>query len=395
MAASRKALILVTGHTIERPRPTVDQSHVLGGIDDKPMLLHQIEQLRSLVSEIILAVDFLEEPMKKQLENLERAFGVKITICESRDAYGSGGWLAVAKQRGLLAVDGDGPFFLLRSDIICHYPLTKMITFHEFHKREATMVIKWEASLSDQEDVVIIDDKTGMVREFTGHLGDVQSFDPETGMFYCIKGDHYRTSDSGGYVIAGIYLLNPSVVDKAQLRLMSFEEEILPTLALEGNLYALHSEGLHFNLQNRGFDGALNAYRGGTLHMSGNPRLWVDERSYVAPSVIMEPNCRVDEYANVSNSILMNGVQVQRGAKVQQSIIGQRSIVGEGAIIIDMSVIGEEVEVHRQSDLVGAVVLGNGRKVGWLGTEIKHAISMPPDVDLGASTSGSSPPESP
>jgi mannose-1-phosphate guanylyltransferase len=52
---------------------------------------------------------------------------------------GTAGPLALAREE---LDDGSGePFFVLNSDVICEYPLKKMLEFHKARNAEATLLV--------------------------------------------------------------------------------------------------------------------------------------------------------------------------------------------------------------------------------------------------------------
>jgi mannose-1-phosphate guanylyltransferase len=77
--------------------------------------------------------------MKAFCEQWEKKLGVKITLSHEDEPLGTAGPLALAKD---ILDDGSGePFFVLNSDVICHYPLSEMIAFHKRKGAEATILV--------------------------------------------------------------------------------------------------------------------------------------------------------------------------------------------------------------------------------------------------------------
>jgi mannose-1-phosphate guanylyltransferase len=77
--------------------------------------------------------------MKAFCEKWEKVLGVKITLSHEDEPLGTAGPLALAKD---LLDDGSGePFFVLNSDVICHYPLSEMMAFHKRKGAEATILV--------------------------------------------------------------------------------------------------------------------------------------------------------------------------------------------------------------------------------------------------------------
>ncbi len=51
----------------------------------------------------------------------------------------SAGPLALAREH--LQCNGDEPFFVLNSDVICDFPFTDLLKFHKEHNCEGTIVV--------------------------------------------------------------------------------------------------------------------------------------------------------------------------------------------------------------------------------------------------------------
>lgn len=77
--------------------------------------------------------------MKAFCDQWEKQLGVKITLSHEDEPLGTAGPLSLAKD---ILDDGSGePFFVLNSDVICHYPLSEMMAFHKRKGAEATILV--------------------------------------------------------------------------------------------------------------------------------------------------------------------------------------------------------------------------------------------------------------
>ena len=158
-----KALILVGGFgtrlrplTLSVPKPLVE-------FINKKMIMHQIEALSKIgVNEVVLAVNYKPELMKKQLEQDLENIGVKITYSRETEPLGTAGPLALAKE--ILDNKSGEPFFVLNSDITCEYPFQELLNFHKNHGKEGTiMVTKVE---EPSKYGVVIYDNNGKISRF-------------------------------------------------------------------------------------------------------------------------------------------------------------------------------------------------------------------------------------
>ena len=117
----------------------------------------------------------------------------------------------------LLQGNEHGLFFVLNSDIVCHYEFAKMLDKHRQHNGAATVCVK------DVEDPskfgVIVANEDGLVSEYRQNPTQ----------FLSTKAN------------AGIYLFSTSVLTSNRIRAApsSLEKDVLPGLAQEGSLFCV------------------------------------------------------------------------------------------------------------------------------------------------------------
>ncbi|CAF1702288.1 hypothetical protein HID58_052855 [Brassica napus] len=223
-----KALILVGGFgtrlrplTFSIPKPLVD-------FGNKPMILHQIEALKAAgVTEVVLAINHQQpEVMLNFVKEYEKKLEMKITFSQETEPLGTAGPLALARDK---LIDESGkPFFVLNSDVICEYPLLEMIEFHKNHAAEASIMV---TKVDDPSKYGVV-----VMEEEGKEESRVESF--------VEKPKHFV----GDKINAGIYLLNPSVLDMIELRRTSIEKEIFPKIASEKKLYAMVLPGFWMDI---------------------------------------------------------------------------------------------------------------------------------------------------
>eukprot|EP00064_Thunnus_orientalis_P018429 superscaffoldBa00004245_g18528 len=110
----------------------------------------------------------------------------------------------------LLNVDNE-PFFVLNSDVICDFPFKDLLQFHRNHGKEGTIVVT-RVEEPSKYGVVVFETESGRIHRF---------------VFVSNK------------INAGMYIFNPSMLSRIQLRPTSIEKEIFPVMAEEGHLYAM------------------------------------------------------------------------------------------------------------------------------------------------------------
>lgn len=212
-----RAVILVGGYgtrlrplTLSRPKPLVEFAN-------KPMLLHQIEALVDAgVTYIILAVSYRGEQMEKFLKEKAELLGVTLEFSHEKEPLGTAGPLALVKD---ILKTSQEPFFVLNSDIICDFPFKEMIAFHKNHGKEGTIAVT-KVEEPSKYGVVVYNEK-GKISEF---IEKPQEF-------------------VSNKINAGLYILNPAVLNRIQLRPTSIEKEVFPDMAKDGELFAFQLEG--------------------------------------------------------------------------------------------------------------------------------------------------------
>ncbi|PPD82133.1 hypothetical protein GOBAR_DD20950 [Gossypium barbadense] len=336
-----KALILVGGFgtrlrplTLSVPKPLVDFAN-------KPMILHQIEALKAIgVTEVVLAINYQPEVMLNFLKEFEKKLGIKITCSQETEPLGTAGPIALARDK---LIDGSGePFFVLNSDVISEYPLKEMVNFHKGHGGEASIMVT-KVDEPSKYGVVVMEETTGKVKKF---VEKPQIF-------------------VGNKINAGIYLLNPSVLNRIELRPTSIEKEVFPKIAAENKLYAMVLPGFWMDIgQPKDYITGLRMYLE-SLHESAV----IGDGCLIGPDVAIGPGCIIESGVRLSRCTIMRGVRIKKHTCVSNSIIGWHSTVGKWARLENMTILGEDVHLGDEVYSNGGVVLPH--------KEIKSSILKP------------------
>nr|WHO17378.1 mannose-1-phosphate guanylyltransferase [Anoectochilus roxburghii] len=344
-----KALILVGGFgtrlrplTLSVPKPLVDFAN-------KPMILHQIEALKEVgVTEVVLAINYQPEVMLNFLKEFEAKLGIRITCSQETEPLGTAGPLALARDK---LIDGSGePFFVLNSDVISEYPFAELVKFHKSHGGEATIMVT-KVDEPSKYGVVVMEEETGRVERFV-----------EKPKIFV-----------GNKINAGIYLLNPSVLDEIELRPTSIEKEVFPKIASDQKLYAMVLPGFWMDIgQPKDYVTGLRLYLNSLRkkspsklafgpHVIGNVLVHetasIGEGCLIGPDVAIGPGCVVGSGVRLSRCTVMRGARVKSHACISSSIIGWHSTVGQWARVENMTILGEDVHVGDEVYSNGGVVL--------------------------------------
>ncbi|KAL0289179.1 UNVERIFIED_CONTAM: Mannose-1-phosphate guanylyltransferase 1 [Sesamum angustifolium] len=307
------------------------------------MILHQIEALKAIgVTEVVLAINYQPEVMLNFLKDFEAKLEIKITCSQETEPLGTAGPLALARDK-------------LIDD-------SEMIEFHKSHGGEASIMVT-KVDEPSKYGVVVMEETTGQVERFV----------EKPKLFV------------GNKINAGIYLLNPSVLDRIELRPTSIEKEVFPKIAAEKKLYAMVLPGFWMDIgQPRDYITGLRLYLD-SLRKKSSPKLacgthiignvLVDESAkigegcLIGPDVAIGPGCVVESGVRLSRCTVMRGVRIKKHACISSSIIGWHSTVGQWARVENMTILGEDVHVGDEIYSNGGVVLPH--------KEIKSSILKP------------------
>lgn len=341
-----KALILVGGFgtrlrplTLSVPKPIVEFSN-------KAMILHQIEALCKIgVSEVVLAVNYRPQLMSSYLQPYETKLGIKISYSHETEPLGTAGPLALAKD---LLNDGE-PFFVLNSDIICEFPFADLLAFHKAHGAEGTIMVTKVEEPSKYGVVVSRED------------GRIIQFVEKPQVFV------------GNRINAGIYIFNPSILERIEAKPTSIEKEIFPKMAEKGQLYCMPLEGFWMDVgQPKDFLAGMCLYLNSLKTKSPEalrtgtgfiPPVLVDESAVIGegcligPNVTIGPNSVINEGARLANTTILEGVTIGANSWVKSSIIGWQSSVGKWVRMENTSVLGQDVHIADELYVNGGKIL--------------------------------------
>jgi len=203
-----KAALLVGGLGT-RLRPVVsDRPKSLALVDGKPFLVRLLHRLRGFgVSDIVLCAGYRWEEIRAALGD-GTSLGVRLTYSVEDAPLGTAGALRHALphlHQTFLALNGDS---------IVNIDLRQLTRFHLDRKAAATLAL------------TTVDDASpyGLVEADAG--GRITSF---------LEKKAGRTG--GGWVNAGVYVLEPSVLEPIEEgRAVSLEQEALPSLLNAGSV---------------------------------------------------------------------------------------------------------------------------------------------------------------
>jgi len=214
----KKAVILAGGEgtrmrpfTYEIPKPMIP-------VQGKPLVQHIIELLRKYeVRDIILSIGYKGDKIKEHFGNGTK-YGVNITYVEEKKKMGTAGALNLVKPKPT------EPFIMLNGDVLAEIDLADLISFHADKNALATIAL---IAVDDPSRFGVANLKGDTILEFIEK--------PKKG------------KEPSKLINAGVYLLDPKVLDYIPKGHGMMETDVFPKLAKEGKLYGYSFTGQWFD----------------------------------------------------------------------------------------------------------------------------------------------------
>jgi len=195
--------------TYEMPKPMIP-------VHGKPLLEHIILLLRKYdVRDIILSVGYLKEKIVEHFGDGKK-LGVKIRYVEEKEKLGTAGPLNLA--RDLI----DDTFFMFNGDILANIDLESFAFEHKSNSGIGTIAL---TPVEDASKFGVVDLRGGKILKFIEKP----------------KGKKY------GLINAGIYILEPEVMDYIPEGKAMMEKDVFPKLAKDGKLFGYPFESAWFD----------------------------------------------------------------------------------------------------------------------------------------------------
>ncbi|NWS07811.1 GMPBA guanyltransferase, partial [Motacilla alba] len=299
------------------------------------------------VSHVVLAVSYMSDALEAAMREQEQRLGIRISMSHEKEPLGTAGPLALA--RDLLAEDGE-PFFVLNSDVICEFPFAALARFHRQHGGEGSLVVT-RVEEPAKYGVVVCEADTGRICRFV----------EKPRVFVSNK------------INAGLYIFNPGILQRIELRPTSIEKEIFPAMAQDGQLYAMELQGFWMDIgQPKDFlTGmcmylqALRAQHPEKLHSGpgvvGNvlvdPSAKIGANCVIGPNVTIGAGVVVEDGVRIKRCTVLEGARIRSHSWLESCIVGWSCSVGQWVRMENVTVLGEDVIVNDELYLNGANVL--------------------------------------
>ena len=137
---------------------------------------------------------------------------MKITCSLEDEPLGTAGPIKLA-EKIIREQNVTGLFFVFNSDVICEYPLEKLVEFHKNHGKQGTIVV---TKVEDPSKYGVVIAKPN---------GEIEKFVEKPQTFVSDK------------INAGLYLFHTDMISRIPNKPCSIEREIFPQMASEQHLY--------------------------------------------------------------------------------------------------------------------------------------------------------------
>ena len=353
-----KGLLLIGGKATRLKPLSKNIAKSLLPVCDMHILTYQIRLLREAgVYDIILATGHYAEQYF-MAKDLYRELDVDIRISIEHQPLGTAGAIARAKR----FIGGD-QVLVLNADILCDIDLKEFQKQHALGGRPAS-ITGYQVEDPTRFGLLKLEEssETGQ-EEVRGFIEKPKSL------------SDIPRQDSGYYINAGIYLLEPEAVRTiADGVPVSIERETFPNLIeLYGGLNHFAYDGLWVDIGTfAGYYEANLAVLRQYLEPSGLGRdglFWrikdehtkqgekqyevFDNAVYAARSAVMGPNSRTEQ-----NVVLMEGVEIGAGSVLEDCILLPGAIVGSRCKI-KRAIIGTGVELPDNSVIENKLVFND------------------------------------
>ncbi|CAG8736507.1 10391_t:CDS:2, partial [Racocetra fulgida] len=171
---------------------------------------------------------------------------------------------------------------------------------------------------------------------------------------------------------AGIYILNPSILDRIELKPTSIEKEVFPHVAADSQLHSFDLEGFWMDVgQPKDFLTGTCLYLANLAkkqpHLLANtdcdyvhggnvlvdPTAKIGKGCRIGPNVTIGPNVIIGDGVRLQRCVVLEGSRIRDYAWVMNSIIGWHSNIGRWGV----SVLGDDVSINDEIYVNGGRIL--------------------------------------
>lgn len=366
-----KAVILAAGKSTRSYPLTIDKPKVLIKVAGKSLLLHKLESIEGLVSEVVIVVGFKKDLIKNALG--QEFLGMKITYAEQKEQLGTG--------HALLAAE---PY--LKEDFIV------MMGDDHYSRENMELILKEKPSLLAKEVenpsiYGVWKERGGFVSGFFEKQQRPVSKLANCGLYF-LTPEIFRHIKKLKKTVRGEYELNEAVNELSKERPVrivktkaGWDPFCYPWDLLELNMIVLEQteaktegeieEGVTIKERvstGKGTRVLSGAYIQGPVMIGEN--CIIGPNCHIRPYTSIGDNCRVGQGSEVKNSVIGDGSKVPHQNYVGDSVIGDGVNLAAGTMIANLRHDREIIKSIVKGELVGTgrekfgAAIGDGAKLG-------------------------------
>lgn len=322
-----KAVVLVGGFgTRLRPLTLTTPKNLLPVVH-KPMVERVVAHLAAHgVTEAVLSLGYKPDTFRAAYPDDECA-GVALTYAVEDEPLDTAGAIRFAAGEAGI----DERFVVVNGDVLTDLDVTRLVRFHDASGAEGTI------SLHTVEDPsrygVVVTDVAGQVEAFVEKPS--------------------KEDAPSNRINAGTYVFEPSVLGRIPVgRRVSVERETFPAMVESGSLYALDGNAYWLDA------GTPETYLQANLDLLGDGDGAVHEGATVSPSAHVERSVvasgvTIGDEVTLTEAVVLGGATIETGARVHRSIVGPNAMIRAGAELLDLTVIGDEIDIEPAARLTG------------------------------------------
>jgi NDP-sugar pyrophosphorylase family protein len=278
---------------------------------NRPLLHWTLEHLaRHGVRKVMVNTHHLPGTVRRALGD-GTAFGIDLSYSHERTILGTGGGL-----RKVRAFFGDEPFLIVNGDVLFDYDLRAVVERHRAAGARATLVLK------DHPDVEayggVVTGRDGWIRAIAGLP---------------------RPARGQAALFTGVHVMDPALLDRLPPGPTDSVRDLYAPLLGEGGRllgvrvrsawYDFGSPSLYLasqiTMMSRGFGGSPR-------RLLVHPEARIHEGARLLRCVVGRRGV-VEQEAEVSDSVLWDGVRIDAGARVRQSVLTKGARVAPGEVV--------------------------------------------------------------
>lgn len=342
-----KAVILAGGKGTRMRPLTYTRAKPMMPFLNKPVLEHIINKISGQgYDDVILTVNYMVEQIEEYFGD-GSALGVDLRIINEGKPLGTAG--CVKNACGCL----DDTFAVIQGDNMSEIDVGKL---YKQHKKMGGLVTICLMEVEDASLFGIAEMKGDEIVRYKEKPKPDETF--------------------SNLANAGIYIIEPEVLDMIPLTFYDFSKNLFPKILAEGKkICGVVTHDFWRDV------GKPQDYLEATHYFLKQKNLIADGCSTTGSIIkksVLGNDCGVAN-ASITDSVLFDNVFVEKNSKLKHCIIGSNCVIGENVDIWPGAVIGDNVEIGKNSTIRGSARVGPNLKVGK--EEVIEGVIVPDGID--------------